>query len=200
MDIPWSRGDSRMLELVLWLALAAVGLFGAILPVAGVLGGPFGVVETRDVALDERTSTTGVTDGPVTLRGTEQAELTFADPNLTERMLLALPRISGALLLLLAIELLRRIARTLRAGDVFVPDNARRLTVIAVIVLALGILGPLVQALTTDLLVAGTPARDAVPFEVTFAFGPVLLGLLIAALAEVFRRGTALRADTEGLV
>jgi hypothetical protein len=200
MSIKWSKGDDRALGLVLWLALALVGLFGVVLPAAGVLGGPFDTVHTREVSLDEPTRVPEVAAGAVTLRGTDRAELVFTDPDLTERVLLVLPLVAGALLLALAIELLRRIARTLRDGDVFVPENARRLTLIALVALVIGLVGPVVQAITTDLLIAETPVRDAVPFEITFSAAPVVLGVLVAALGEVFRRGTVLRADSEGLV
>lgn len=41
---------------------------------------------------------------------------------------------------------------------------------------------------------------EQVPFSVTFTGEYVLLAILILALGEVFRRGTKLHADTEGLV
>lgn len=126
--------------------------------------------------------------------------MTFAHPDLAQRALLALPEFFSGVLLLIVAYLLYRIVRTLAAGDPFVPDNARRVRAIAVTVLGLAILRPLLDMITTGQLVLGTAVEDQVSVEATFSSGPVLLGLLIAALAEVFRRGTQLRADAEGLV
>ncbi|MCK8434108.1 DUF2975 domain-containing protein [Streptomyces sp. D2-8] len=125
-----------------------------------------------------------------------------ADPVLSQRLLLALPEIVGSLFLLLILALLLVMARTLRAGDVFVPVNARRLSVVGLTVLAQAVLAPILSALTAEMLVSATLMAEQVPFAVTFTGEYVLLAFLILALGEVFRRGTKLRADadTDGLV
>lgn len=61
-------------------------------------------------------------------------------------------------------------------------------------------LAPVLPAITTEMLVSGTPMADQIPFSATFTGEYVLLAFLILALGEVFRSGTKLRADTEGLV
>ncbi|WP_248503649.1 DUF2975 domain-containing protein [Streptomyces sp. D2-8] len=116
--------------------------------------------------------------------------------------MLALPEIVGSLFLLLILALLLVMARTLRAGDVFVPVNARRLSVVGLTVLAQAVLAPILSALTAEMLVSATLMAEQVPFAVTFTGEYVLLAFLILALGEVFRRGTKLRADadTDGLV
>ncbi|MGJ3559975.1 hypothetical protein ACR6C2_20470 [Streptomyces sp. INA 01156] len=63
-----------------------------------------------------------------------------------------------------------------------------------------GRLLPMLLSLTTQALVSGTPLADVIPFSATFSGEYVLLAFLVLALSEVFRRGTKLRADTEGLV
>jgi hypothetical protein len=136
----------------------------------------------------------------MTLTGTHRADLVLAHPDLGQRLLLALPDVVGSLLLLLVLVLLLQMTRTLRDGDVFVPKNARRLSVIGLTVLVQAVLSPVLPSLTTEALVSGTPMADQVPFSVTFTGEYVLLAFLILALGEVFRRGTKLRADTEGLV
>ncbi|WP_340561219.1 DUF2975 domain-containing protein [Streptomyces sp. GSL17-111] len=196
----WTRADDRLLVWGLGLALLLVGSFGVLLPALGVAG----VVaprDTRGVTIDgaARLPDTGA-DGAVRLDGTRQAEITIADPDLQQRLWLALPEIAGGLLLALVLVLLLRVARGLRDGDVFVPENARRLVVIAVAVIVAGAFGPLLQAGTTALLLRGTSAAELVPFSYEFSFAYLLLSFLVAALAEVFRRGAGLRADTEGLV
>ncbi|MFG2558896.1 DUF2975 domain-containing protein [Streptomyces sp. NPDC048496] len=200
----WSRTDNRLLETALGLAALLAGVFGVLLPVLGVvsLTDP---VDTREVEVETTTRVPGtVTDAVaghgMTLTGTHQADLVFAHPDLGQRLLLALPEFIGSLLLLLVLALLFQMARTLRDGDVFVPKNARRLSVIGLTVLVQAVLSPVLPALTTEALVSGTTMADQIPFSATFTGEYVLLAFLILALGEVFRRGTKLRADTEGLV
>ncbi|MBO2447780.1 DUF2975 domain-containing protein [Actinomadura barringtoniae] len=198
--LSWSRIDGRALEAVLGLALLLVGLFGALFPLLGVTG-PFPPVDSREVRIDDLTQVPGAASaGDVTLRGTHTGELAFSHPDFIERLLLALPGLVQTLLLLVMLELLLRMARTLRDGDVFVAQNARRLGVVAVALAVTGTLVPLVTTVTTDLLVSGTDVASAVPVSYELSVPYVLLALLVAATAEAFRQGTRLRADTEGLV
>ncbi|RDG39097.1 DUF2975 domain-containing protein [Streptomyces corynorhini] len=199
--VEWDRGDHLALRLALGVGAALVAGFAVLIPLLEVLGVTSGDGAGRTVPL-RATATVADAGGAqgIALSGTSQGEVTFAQPDLTQRALLALPEVfSGALLLVVA-YLLYRIVRTLAVGDPFVPDNARRARGIAVAVLSLAVLRPLLDMVTTGQLVLGTAVEDQVSVEATFSSGPVLLGLLIAALAEVFRRGTRLRADTEGLV
>ncbi|MFF4504682.1 DUF2975 domain-containing protein [Streptomyces sp. NPDC001401] len=194
------RRGGRLLEVVLGLALALAGIFGVFLPFLGVTG-PFDSSRARDVTIEAVTRVpAAVSSGPVTLHGTHRAEIALAHPDVQQRILLALPDLFYGALLILVLALLLRMARTLREGDVFVPENARRLQVIAAAIVAMGVLGPAVDAITTHLLISGTAVSPAVPFAYTVSAAPLLLGLLVAALAEVFRQGTRLREDTEGLV
>ncbi|WNZ09652.1 DUF2975 domain-containing protein [Streptomyces sp. 11x1] len=200
----WSQTDSRLLEAALGLAALLVGVFGVLLPALGVAG-LIDPMDTREVEPETPprvpgTVTDAVTGHGMTLTGTHRADLVFADPDLGQCLLLALPEIVGSLLLLLILALLFKMARTLRGGDVFVPVNARRLSAIGLAVLVQALLAPVLPALTTEILVSGTPMAEQVPFSVTFTGEYVLLAFLILALGEVFRRGTKLRADTEGLV
>ncbi|MEU2082744.1 DUF2975 domain-containing protein [Streptomyces albus] len=200
----WSPTDSRLLEAVLVLAAALVGLFGVLLPALGVAG----LVDPQDTRETETLTTTrvpgavadSVADHGMTLTGTHHADLVLADPTAVQRLLLALPDIVNSLFLLLVLALLLKIARTLRGGDVFVPVNARRLSVTGLAVLVQTVVTPVLTALTTQLLVRGTPLAEQVPFSATFTGAYVLLAFLVLALAEVFRRGAKLRADAEGLV
>ncbi|MFJ5272183.1 DUF2975 domain-containing protein [Streptomyces sp. NPDC088358] len=200
----WSRTDNRRLEAALGLATVFVGVFGVLLPVLGAVG-LIDPVDTREVKAETTTRVPGtVTDAVaghgMTLTGTHRADLVFAHPDLSQRLLLALPEVIGSLLLLVVLALLLQMAGTLRGGDVFVPKNARRLSAIGLTVLVQAVLSPVLPALTTEALVSGTPMADQIPLSVTFTGEYVLLAFLILALGEVFRRGTKLRADTEGLV
>ncbi|MGW3633884.1 DUF2975 domain-containing protein [Streptomyces sp. NPDC005122] len=200
----WSRTDNRLLEAALGLAALLVGVFGALVPTLGVVG-LIDPVDTREVKAETTTRVPGtvtdaVADHSMTLTGTHRADLVFAHPDLSQRLLLALPEVIDSLLLLIVLALLLQMARTLRGGDVFVPRNARRLSAIGLTVLVQAILSPALPALTTEALVSGTPMADQIPSSITFTGEYVLLAFLILALGEVFRRGTKLRADTEGLV
>jgi hypothetical protein len=200
----WSRTDNRLLEAALGLAALLAGVFGMLLPALGVVG-LIDPVDTREVKVETATQVPGTVADAVaghgmTLTGTHQADLVFAHPDLSQRLLLVLPEVIGSLLLLLVLALLLQVARTLRGGDVFVPKNARRLSAIGLTVLVQAVLSPVLPALTTEALVTGTPMADRIPSSITFTGEYVLLAFLILALGEVFRRGTKLRADTEGLV
>ncbi|QFG23193.1 DUF2975 domain-containing protein [Actinomadura sp. WMMB 499] len=196
----WRRIDGRALEGVVGLALLLVGLFGVLLPILGVAG-PFPPVDSRTVELDGAPTVPGAVAGDgVELHGARSAELAFADPGLGERVLLALPGVTGAILLVVILEQLMRMARTFQDGDVFVARNSRRLTVIAVAVLLFGVLVPLVDALTARALVGGTPVEPAVQIAYEPSALWALVSILLFAAAGAFRHGTRLRADTEGLV
>lgn len=200
----WSRTDSRLLEAALGLAVVLTGVFGVLLPALGVAG-VIGPTDTRDVGTGTAARipdsvADSAADHGLTLTGTHRAELVLADPDLGQRVLLALPELVGSLLLLLVLVLLVRMARTLRGGDVFVPENARRLSLIGLTLLVKAVLAPVPAAITTQILVSDTPLDGQVPFSATFTGEYFLLAFLVLALGEVFRRGTKLRADTEGLV
>ncbi|MFD0899398.1 DUF2975 domain-containing protein [Actinomadura sediminis] len=196
----WRRVDGRALEGVVALALLLVGLFGVLLPVLGVTG-PFPPVDSRTVELDGAAAVPGAGAGDgVELRGLREAELVFADPGLGERVLLALPGVTGAILFVVILEQLVRMARTFQDGDVFVPRNSRRLNVIALAVLLTGTLVPLVASLTADALVDGTAVEAAVRIGYEPSGLWTLVSILLFAAAGAFRHGTRLRADIEGLV
>jgi hypothetical protein len=197
----WTWLDQRLLDTVLVLACAVLVVFGLVLPALGVLGVGGGVPATRTVELPDRASVPALAgDGDVTLFGTRTGELTFRHPDLGERLLLTLPALLGALLALVVIVQLLRLVGTLRAGDPFVPDNARRLLTIALAIVSGAVLLPLSTAVTTDLLASGTPADRFASFTMSLSPLPFVIGLAVAALAEFFRRGAKLREDTEGLV
>ncbi|MFI0354519.1 DUF2975 domain-containing protein [Actinomadura sp. 9N407] len=196
----WAWIDDRVLEVTLGLALLLVGLIGAAFPILGVTG-PLSPVDTRDVHLDGVADIPGTTtSGAVTLRGNDTAELVFAAPDLGQRVLLVLPGLTATVLALTILGLLLRMARTFQQGDAFVPQNARRLNGIALAVLLIATLVPLLDTVTTEVLVSGRPVESAI--ENTYEVSAIwwLVALLIAATAGAFRHGTRLRADTEGLV
>ncbi|RSN64785.1 DUF2975 domain-containing protein, partial [Actinomadura sp. WAC 06369] len=196
----WRRVDGRALEGVVALVLLLVGLFGVVVPVLRVIG-PLPGVDSRTVGLDGAEGVGGAVAGDgVELRGLHEAELVFADPGLWERVLIVLPGVTGAILFVVILERLLRMVRTFHDGDAFAPENARRLTAIAVAVLLTGTLVPLVAGLTAGALVDGTWAEEAARTGYEPSGLWVLVAILLFAVAGAFRHGTRLRADTEGLV
>ncbi|SDN41155.1 hypothetical protein SAMN05444921_12677 [Streptomyces wuyuanensis] len=71
----------------------------------------------------------------------------------------------------------------------FVPANARRMHTVAAAIVAMSVLGPLADAVTTSLLIGDAVVDSVVPLTYTLSAEPILLGLLVAALVEVFRFG-----------
>jgi hypothetical protein len=195
----WARLETGGLEMLLALMLAAVAVFGVLLPILGIAGPTS--VDSREVDLTGATEVPGAAgSGAVTVRGTEIGELVLADPDLWKRLLLVLPGVATALLAMVLLELLRRLAKTFREGDSFVPQNFRRVNGVALAVLLIGTAVPLLEMVTTMLLVTGTPVESKVLISYELSGAWLVAGIMIYAAAGAFGHGTRLRADTEGLV
>jgi len=91
---------------------------------------------------------------------------------------------------------LRAMLATVRAGDPFVVENARRLHAIALAVLALECLHLLVGAIAKG----DAFARLGVHVDWAFSFTPWVAVLLLSVLARVFEHGARMRADLDGTV
>lgn len=92
--------------------------------------------------------------------------------------------------------LLRAIVDTVSTGDPFVPENARRLTAMAWLSIALMVVA-IVGGWLTVMLEARTEELQA-NFDVSV--GGLLLPFVLFILARVFRTGTDMRAELEGTV
>ena len=98
--------------------------------------------------------------------------------------------------------LLWRIRGTVRSGDPFVPENARRLAAMGWVALAGNVLGWLMGALGEHIVALAAAAGQPVVTGqgVDFGAGGLLLVLTLFILARVFRHGAAMREDLEGTV
>lgn len=118
----------------------------------------------------------------------------------TERLAWVGVRILGALVPAAVLWLLATVVASARRGDPFTRRNARRLAVAAGTVT----LGGTAAAWGTDLvrgwLLAGSEAAPYVAQTWTLDWTWVGVGLVLAVVAEVWRRGVAMREDLEGLV
>lgn len=113
--------------------------------------------------------------------------------------------LSAALLLIVfrLFQLLKHIVDTVAVGDAFVPDNARRLTHMAWLTLALQLvtvpIGTLaVWAAAEFTKLGGRSDIDDAGFGISG--NGLLLMLILFILARVFRQGAAMRAELEGTV
>jgi len=91
---------------------------------------------------------------------------------------------------------LRAIVETVRAGDPFVADNARRLELIAWWVLA----GEGLRLLIGAIAWAAIWDVKDMDLDLGYSLAPWLAILLLFVLARVFAEGTRMRTDLEGTV
>ena len=123
-----------------------------------------------------------------------------AEPSgLWEQLLVRLQVLPIVLLALAVLVLMRRIVRSVVAGDPFVEENVRRLRLIGWLVALSPLLLVLAQ-LARSGLVARSSVGDVAVSQITIAVVPILVGGLLLVLAQVFAAGVQLRQDTEGLV
>lgn len=98
----------------------------------------------------------------------------------------------GAVIVHTILRRLRAIVDTVRGGDPFILENARRLDAIAWSVLALEVLRMIVMAIAATVWEPGRLGG--------FTFAPWLAVLLLFVLSGVFAHGARIRADLEGTV
>jgi hypothetical protein len=137
---------------------------------------------------------------PVEVTGPFDAQVTLLSPTAGQRALTIASSVAGPLVALVVIVLLLLIVRTIDGGDPFVLANARRLQWIAFVVGAGGLLAQGLGDQARNELLVSSAAGDIVRYEFEFSFPPIVAGLGILTLAEVFRRGALMQADLEGLV
>jgi hypothetical protein len=124
------------------------------------------------------------------------------DPSLEAgRLVMGLRAIAviGLITVPLNYGILRRLltmVATVRAGDPFVADNARRLRAIAWTLLVFQLLGLVVAAIAKTISTSAHP----VDLDAGFSTNGWLAVLLTFVLARVFEAGTAMRNDLEGTV
>ncbi|HYC52184.1 MAG TPA: DUF2975 domain-containing protein [Gemmatimonadaceae bacterium] len=106
--------------------------------------------------------------------------------------LAAVPAVHLVLIRLLAM------VQTVVAGDPFIDDNSRRLTVIAWSVLYLELLRIAVAAIAAR--VSAEDGARGLDVGWSFSFAPWLAVLLLFVLARVFEHGARMRTDLEGTV
>lgn len=187
----WSRTDQAFLEGLLW-ALPGVALLKVLVDGLGALRGQ--PLEVTGSLPDDLAPTTELVTGPMT--GT----VVVQDPTAAQYGWDLAP---SALLLLLAVvvaRLLLGVVRSLRTGDPFTAANARRLTTLGILLIVSGTFVPVFQGIAFEAVLDPLLPDGPRTWTLELQLWPVLAGILIGFLAEVFARGARLREDVEGLV
>ena len=122
-----------------------------------------------------------------------------AGPSVFWAILVVLAVVGGVLALaFLFVRHLKRIVESVGEGDPFVPENARRLTAMAWLMLAIQLLAIPVAA--TGFWIGSQFDEGHRAFDFGMDFNGLILVLTLFILARVFREGAAMRADLEGTV
>lgn len=127
--------------------------------------------------------------------------LLLPDPDTTQRLLALLPDLMTAAVVVSVAWLGHAVLRDVAAGDPFRPVNVTRLRWIALLVALGGGLVGAVRALVALPILSDVDLGGLTPagfWEVPLI--PLLLGMVVALVAEAFRTGTTLRDDVDGLV
>lgn len=194
LDVVFYLGCAGAVGIALWLAVSPLvmrdGRAGdATIPVAvgeGVL------YPTVDVTVDRAAAPDVQRAALVEARGNLRVET-------TDWSLQFLPNLGLLLALgisLFIVHLLRLMLRTVRAGEPFAEVNARRLRMIGVLLLVVGIMGPVLEYLVASMLLARIPVSGlAITAPLDARTDVILGGLLLLVLSAVFARGAELERD-----
>ena len=152
---------------------------------------------------------------PVVLfaQGPIQAEIVKELPGVTEQfpglLIAAIMAIGFAIVAMLFVFFgkLRRIIGTVGEGDPFQPENAKRLNVMAWLMLGTQLVMIPATAIAIPLARYAAAVGEAGIEDVSFSFDGsgfdiegLLLAVILFILARVFRHGAAMREDLEGTV
>jgi hypothetical protein len=195
--LSFTRSDYIAAKVVLGIAVAGSVMFG--------LAGP--ALDAVSNAPLPMTYTTSVTSGIELPRGARfdgnaTTRLLLTDATPIERLTQALPAVLTAGLTIAVAWLLFQLIRSTQAGDPFTRRNVWRINGIALIVGLGGMLAQLAGGVADNALqtTGRLPRPNTLTFEMTVTPVPLVLMLMIALVAEAFRRGVVLRDDVDGLV
>lgn len=147
-------------------------------------------------------------DGTVSVAGQPVVEIgepmtitaSMLDPTASQRMLWLIWQISGPVLVLFLAWPIRQMARSTHHGDPFTAQNVGRLWRICAIVMVGGVGVGLIGGVAETIIVQRSAAADLFAIEATLDFGPIVIGLVIAALASIWQQGVAMRDDLDGTI
>lgn len=224
MSVPQPEGSSRSLgrtiEIIATIAMA-FAVIAIIAPLIGTNGlritdspnqrdAAMTVVGTPVFAVDvgDPLPTQVDDDGTVNVGGQPVVEIVepvtvtaaMLDPTASQRIAWLIWQVSGPLLALAIALPIRQMARSTYAGDPFTTANERRLWRLSGLVMVGGILVGIVGGIARMLILQRSAAADLFEIEFTLDFSPIFIGLVIAALASVWRVGVGMRDELDATV
>lgn len=142
-----------------------------------------------------------VTGGPpVEVTGPYTGQVGFFGPTLAQRWSWVAWRAAGPLLAAGSLLLVLRVVRSVRTGSPFTDVNAGRLRTLALLVgvggTALSVAGEWLRRHLLDT----SAAADIVQRDWEITFVPLLAGVVIGVVAEVWRAGVKMAEDLDGVV
>jgi hypothetical protein len=195
--LTFDGADYLITKIVLGIAVVGSIIFGLVGPIIdAATNAPLALSYKTKVASGIHLPRGTTHDGYATM------QLLLHDATLGERIGQAIPELLVGAMTIGVAWLLFQLLRTTQAAEPFTVRNVRRINLIA---LTIGIGGMLVQLAHgfADNAIANAdrlPDPTSLTFEMTFTPLPLVVMLVMAIVAEAFRRGIALRNDVEGLV
>ena len=188
----WTRTDQVLLEGALW-ALPGIAALQVVLHGVRWLRGD--ALEVDGVLPDDLVRGADVVTGPVS--GTVVVE----EPSAAQHAWALAVLVVLLVLAVVVARLLLGVTRSLRTGDPFTTANARRLATLGIVIVVGGTLVQFLQGIAFEAVLDPLLPEDGPrTWTLDLAVWPVLTGVLMFFLAEVFARGARLREDVEGLV
>ncbi len=195
LDISLALGGLFWCFLLLWLLLSPLVMSHSSTSADGVVQVAIGSGSLRPIlSLNGTGSGTARVDSLRIIDG--RGELRFKTTSWWLHFVGAVTILVGTLAVLFVIYILRKIIETVTAGRPFTTVNVRRIRLIGFLLLAGGVVVPLVEYLVARIILSqiiseGIPLSP--PFDVNG--GVILGGLLILVLATVFEYGSRLEID-----
>lgn len=161
-----------------------------------------------DIDLGDPLPTTIDDDGDVTVSGQPVVEVGdpltvtagMLDPTPSQRILWLLWQVSGPILVLLIAWPIRQMARSTNTGDPFTAQNVRRLWRISALVMGGGVAVGTLTGFAQTFIIQRSAAADLFDIEMTLDLSPVLIGLVIAALASIWQHGVSMRDELDATI
>ena len=107
---------------------------------------------------------------------------------------------AGPLLAAGSLFVVLKLVRSVRTGTPFTNHNARRLRILAILVGVGGTFVAITDELVRRWLLDNSAAANIVMRDWHVSFVPLLAGVLIGVVAEVWRAGVAIADDLDGVV
>jgi hypothetical protein len=165
---------------------------------SGIAGSPVVARVPAEVITGVSGAAGGLTGGAV-VGADSVVEVLVAEPGARQAIASAFTALPGLLVVLAMLVMLGRIVRAARAADPFTDETVRRLRVLAVGIFAGGVVASVVETVAAvNLALSVTEGSFATDWVVPGRWLLLSIGLL--AVAEVIKRGTALRAELATVV